>query len=969
MPGTSLVGARAELLDAIAQLRVLVATDHPGLEWAIADYGGLRSEEETKLILKYRDADWAAAIDADPSLASSTTKEAWRPIAPFGSSLHNYGAAFDVVITATPVGMTSAQALSIVKGYAASVHLIDGRTFTDPDPPHFELPGGLAAARALFPSGPVPPPPGARNAPVATLGSPQFNDTDRVYGGAATPKTPVLLYQFVTPDFADTGNDGGIRHGEFFVPGEHPTLLNVSLVSFELTDAWGEFENCEMTFEDPEFELANCPALIEGRTVLSVSFGYSDMLSPARKLRYYRNEMDFSESGRVTTKLSFLSLGIELGLVRQAKTVTAQMVGKPAGTEITLADVAQVIAKDYGLTAVIDPDMGLYSAPSFEIPGQTALAWLNDKLWNTGPKNAPNSGYLAQVRNGELRITSQQYDKDIEHLFVYRGKDSPLRTFRPSFSADLQRGGIVLGDMAGINRVTGEYMSLNHGKGGDASGASGTKKTNIEGKTLELGLTNDDVRVVTTKSPDAAVVEGRAQRVKVRSDIEQQIQAKRIEITTIDQMLVDKVTGERTTDRVAGIAPAAEWRRREKERLTKEMERLILQKNGIDAAEAISAGGQTTATDAAARAALRTAFKYHAQNITPALDTYFKNASRDMGVETALLKAIASHESEFVTGAYGRKRDPVTGIYQRGADYGIMQINTGTAPNANHSIYKYDIENPKFNVAGRADKWYEDRGLLGPLDWPNLSRNDEMNIFLGASVFRDKYTAMKLKFKDRYGNLSITEETLLRYALSAYNAGTRAGGAPKFLPDGVTLINKLYVDDIMARYAYFRDQNNPTNTNPFESDPTIETSFAIRDNIMESMIQKTMTASIELWGYPLINTGQPIGIVAVPSRYNGKWFVFKTTHKLDRATGFTTSCELHRYMPGTDEKNTNSGPVPGGARAEPQKEINLNTGEETKVVSTPASGVAVTDVFKGAISSSRNINTVTVLPSGSKSNP
>jgi hypothetical protein len=150
MPGNSVTGARPELLNAIAALRAVIAQEHPSIKWEVADYGGLRTQADTAQILQYRDNDWAAELKRDPTLKLRTTKEAWRPISPWGSSMHNYGAAFDVVITGTPAGMSRLAALNIVKDYADVVGLVDGRNFSHPDPPHFELPGGLAAARLAW---------------------------------------------------------------------------------------------------------------------------------------------------------------------------------------------------------------------------------------------------------------------------------------------------------------------------------------------------------------------------------------------------------------------------------------------------------------------------------------------------------------------------------------------------------------------------------------------------------------------------------------------------------------------------------------------------------------------------------------------------------------------------------------------------------------------------------------------------
>lgn len=147
-PGTSLDGARPELLSALTALRAVVAQEHPGLEFTIANYGGMRTAADTALILQYRDIDFAAAVRADPTLPQRISIDDWRPIAPYGRSMHNYGAAFDVRVTKTPAGLSNLAALNIIKDYADVVGLVDGRDYGDP--PEFALPGGLAAAKAAY---------------------------------------------------------------------------------------------------------------------------------------------------------------------------------------------------------------------------------------------------------------------------------------------------------------------------------------------------------------------------------------------------------------------------------------------------------------------------------------------------------------------------------------------------------------------------------------------------------------------------------------------------------------------------------------------------------------------------------------------------------------------------------------------------------------------------------------------------
>lgn len=148
-----LSGALPETVAAYVALRN--SARDAGIEWDLAPFGGLRTETDTATILGYRDADWKAAVARDPTLAQRTTIAEWRKIAPFGRSMHNYGAAFDVHVISAPDGWAADQALTWVMNAGAEAGLTDGRGFGDPD--HLEInfgvpPGtqAVAAARARW---------------------------------------------------------------------------------------------------------------------------------------------------------------------------------------------------------------------------------------------------------------------------------------------------------------------------------------------------------------------------------------------------------------------------------------------------------------------------------------------------------------------------------------------------------------------------------------------------------------------------------------------------------------------------------------------------------------------------------------------------------------------------------------------------------------------------------------------------
>lgn len=129
-----------------AFLKLVTACDP--VTFHIAPFGGVRTEADTSLILAYRRADYEAhfalrAPEDRPSI------ESWRPIAPYGHSYHNYGAAFDVTLDEL-YGYTHDFALSECLGARAQeVGLRWGGNFPANriDLPHFELDVSLDEAR------------------------------------------------------------------------------------------------------------------------------------------------------------------------------------------------------------------------------------------------------------------------------------------------------------------------------------------------------------------------------------------------------------------------------------------------------------------------------------------------------------------------------------------------------------------------------------------------------------------------------------------------------------------------------------------------------------------------------------------------------------------------------------------------------------------------------------------------------
>lgn len=124
-----------------------------GISLGIAEYGGFRSLEDLREILAIRSREFEAAVNAG-DVSAGTDINAWRPIAPYGHSFHNYGAAFDVRVKpgGAPAGMSDEQAFAVAGQYATQLGLRWGGHFPDPDTDHFELAVSLSQARSMFAS-------------------------------------------------------------------------------------------------------------------------------------------------------------------------------------------------------------------------------------------------------------------------------------------------------------------------------------------------------------------------------------------------------------------------------------------------------------------------------------------------------------------------------------------------------------------------------------------------------------------------------------------------------------------------------------------------------------------------------------------------------------------------------------------------------------------------------------------------
>lgn len=137
--------ALPELTQAWYTLEQLAASH--GVQMGIADFGGFRTAADTSQILGYRDADYAVYVKQQRAAGKPVQSEtSWRPISPYGSSYHDYGAARDFTVVIKPSSMSVDDAMALVRSLAPAAGLRAIYPGVD-DPPHLELPIDLDTAR------------------------------------------------------------------------------------------------------------------------------------------------------------------------------------------------------------------------------------------------------------------------------------------------------------------------------------------------------------------------------------------------------------------------------------------------------------------------------------------------------------------------------------------------------------------------------------------------------------------------------------------------------------------------------------------------------------------------------------------------------------------------------------------------------------------------------------------------------
>jgi hypothetical protein len=148
-----LAGALPELV--AAERKLASAAGTYGITYAIAKFGGVRSQADTVKALAYRDQDYRSYVIAAKNAGAVIIPidGAWdhgklRKIAPFGSSYHNYGAAFDVRVVTKPATMTVDQAIARLGALSSAAGLHWGASFGDQW--HFQWNVPIGTARSAW---------------------------------------------------------------------------------------------------------------------------------------------------------------------------------------------------------------------------------------------------------------------------------------------------------------------------------------------------------------------------------------------------------------------------------------------------------------------------------------------------------------------------------------------------------------------------------------------------------------------------------------------------------------------------------------------------------------------------------------------------------------------------------------------------------------------------------------------------
>lgn len=134
-----LVGVLPELAARYAALGRIAASR--GLAFKLAGWDGatVRSEADTAKAMRFRDADYAVYVRSLPPGRAPMPKLQWRAIAPFGTSWHNFGAAFDVEMLRGTLAQLGALASAVGLKWGGAN-----------DAPHFQLPISLNEAKARW---------------------------------------------------------------------------------------------------------------------------------------------------------------------------------------------------------------------------------------------------------------------------------------------------------------------------------------------------------------------------------------------------------------------------------------------------------------------------------------------------------------------------------------------------------------------------------------------------------------------------------------------------------------------------------------------------------------------------------------------------------------------------------------------------------------------------------------------------
>lgn len=152
------------------------------------------------------------------------------------------------------------------------------------------------------------------------------------------------------------------------------------------------------------------------------------------------------------------------------------------------------------------------------------------------------------------------------------------------------------------------------------------------------------------------------------------------------------------------------------------------------------------------------------------------------------------------------------------------------------------------------------------------------------------------------------------------------GTAPDVIEDELTQL-RADLDEVNAKIDAIGTGDE---TFIVDESPNAESNRTKAENFQRQAQLNALTADLEIFGFPAIEAGVAVGVDNVAELFQGKWWVKKATHRIDRTTGYVTRMDMQKNALGIPN------PAPGSPAEtkRPDRETEtvrittLETGEE-----------------------------------------